>query len=496
MKILLVYPEFPNTFWSFKYALKFVGKKASSPPLGLLTVAALLPGDWEKRLVDMNISPLSQKDLNWADMVFISAMTLQRDSALEVIERCHHQDLKVVAGGPLFTMEYRDFNQVDYFVLNEAEITLPLFLEDLKNGKVRRIYQTTQFADLQQTPIPLWKILDMKKYEAMNIQYSRGCPFNCDFCNVTTLFGHQPRVKSADQVIAELDSLYASGWRGGVFFVDDNLIGNKKALKNELLPALTAWNRGKHDLSFNTQVSINLADDEALMQSMVEAGFNMVFVGIETTDESSLDECNKKQNLKRDLIADVHKLQRAGLQVQGGFIVGFDHDTPSTFQKVGSFIQKSGIVTAMVGLLQAPPGTPLFKRLEKVGRILTDNSGNNTDGSTNVVPLMNADLLHREYKQLIQYLYSPKVYYERVRTFLTNYHPPKPNLHVDIKSARAYVHAFLRSIVQLGIFGKERREYWKLFFWSLFRRPQVFFLAIVFSIYGYHFRRVSETIQG
>ena len=496
MNLLLIYPEFPNTFWSFKYALQFVGKKASSPPLGLLTVAALLPAGWQKRLVDMNVSPLTQKDLEWADMAFISGMTVQHDSARVVIERCHRQGLKVVAGGPLFTMQYQDFELVDHFVLNEAELTLPLFLSDLQNGTARHVYQTTQLADLRQTPAPLWSLLDLKKYEAMSIQYSRGCPFNCDFCNVTTLFGHQPRVKTAAQIITELDSLYASGWRAGVFFVDDNLIGNKRALKTELLPALIEWNRGKHDLSFNTQVSINLADDEELLCRMVEAGFNMVFVGIETTDESSLNECSKNQNLKRDLVADVRKLQHAGLQVQGGFIVGFDHDTLSTFRKMASFIQKSGIVTAMVGLLQAPPGTRLFERLQKAGRILTDASGNNTDGSTNVVPLMNADLLHHEYRKLLQHLYSPEVYYQRVKTFLTNYRPPKIKLHLDFSSAFEYVRAFLRSIVHLGIFGRERSEYWKLFFWSLFQRPQTFFLAIVFSIYGYHFRRVSDMIQG
>lgn len=496
MNILLIYPEFPNTFWSFKYALKFIGKKASSPPLGLLTVAAMLPQEWKKRLVDLNVTRISEKDLKWADMVFISGMTVQYDSAREVIERCHRKGIKVVAGGPLFTMQFQEFKLVDHFVLNEAEVTLPLFLHDLQKGLARRIYQTIQWADLEKTPIPLWNLLDMDKYEAMTIQYSRGCPFNCDFCNVTTLFGHQPRVKSAPQVLAELDSLNKSGWRGSVFFVDDNLIGNKKSLKMELLPALTQWNQGKHHFSFNTQVSINLADDEPLMKSMVKAGFNMVFVGIETTDESSLNECNKKQNLKRDLTADVRKLQQAGLQVQGGFIVGFDSDTTTTFQKVGNFIQKSGIVTAMVGLLQAPPGTQLFQRLEKAGRILKDASGNNTDGSTNVVPVMDTTILHQEYKKLLQYLYSPKTYYQRVKTFLMNYHPPKFSLNLDFKSGFEYLSAFLRSIVRLGILGRERREYWKLFFWSLFRKPQVFYLAIVFSIYGYHFRRISEMIQG
>jgi radical SAM superfamily enzyme YgiQ (UPF0313 family) len=495
MHVILIYPEFPTTFWSFKYALKFVNKKASSPPLGLLTMAALLPKTWQKVLVDMNISRLTQKDLEWADLVFISGMTLQRESARQVISRCKQAGLKVVAGGPLFTLEHEKFKSVDHFVLNEAEVTLPKFLKDLQAGKARRIYQTAEFADIRKSPAPLWELLEMKKYAAMSIQYSRGCPFNCDFCNVTSLFGHLPRTKNAAQILSELDALYQAGWREGVFFVDDNLIGNKKALKNELLPALIQWRKGKRGISFNTQVSINLADDTALIHQMVEAGFNMVFVGIETPEENSLAECSKKQNLNRDLVADVKRLQRAGLQVQGGFIVGFDHDTSSTFYKLINFIQESGIVTAMVGLLQAPIGTKLYERLSRAGRILKRVTGDNTDGSTNVVPIMDAKLLRKGYKKLMSTLYSPRVYYQRVKTFLSNYQPPKMNLHLDFQYIFENLRAFLRSIVLLGILGKERKEYWKLFFWSLLHRPSVFPLAIVFSIYGYHFRKISELIQ-
>lgn len=494
MRVILIYPEFPTTFWSFKYALKFINKKASSPPLGLLTMAALLPQEWEKILVDMNVSKLKEKDLNWAEMAFISGMTLQRDSAKEVIMRCKNAGLKIVAGGPLFTMEYENFPLVDHFVLNEAEITLPDFLKELQEGKAKRVYQTNQFANIQQTPVPLWDIVDMNKYAAMSIQFSRGCPFNCDFCNVTTLFGHQPRTKTTHQIITELDKLYQSGWRSGVFFVDDNLIGNKKELKRDLLPALIEWKKDKKGITFNTQVSINLADDESLIEMMVQAGFNMVFIGIETTNENSLSECNKKQNLNRDLVKDVQRLQKAGMQVQGGFIVGFDHDNPSSFQKLINFIQESGIVTAMVGLLQAPPGTKLFERLNQAGRILKDGSGDNTDGSTNVIPLMKAGKLHERYKKLMDTLYSPKVYYQRVRTFLSSYHPPKIKIQFDFVNILENLNAFLRSIVQLGIFGKERKEYWKLFWWSLFKRPSVFPLAITFAIYGYHFRKVSELI--
>jgi radical SAM superfamily enzyme YgiQ (UPF0313 family) len=378
MNILLVYPEFPDTFWSFKHALRFVRKKAGSPPLGLLTVAAMLPVAWEKRLVDLNVTGLSQKDLLWADYVFISAMIVQRDATRAVIARCKEAGVPVVAGGPLFTMEHEQFPEVDHFVLNEAELTLPPFLADLANGCARRIYTTTEFPDIRQTPAPLWQLADLKHYNTVSIQFSRGCPFNCDFCNVTALLGHRPRTKTAPQLIAELDSLYALGWRKGVFFVDDNFIGNKKQLKTELLPALIAWRKGKIGMPFNTEASINLADDPELMALMTQAGFNTVFVGIETPNEDSLVECSKTQNKGRDLVESVKRLQRAGLQVQGGFIVGFDSDSPAIFQQQIDFIQKSGIVTAMVGLLQAPVGTRLHARMQEEGRLVSEMSGETT----------------------------------------------------------------------------------------------------------------------
>ena len=265
--------------------------------------------------------------------------------------------MKVVVGGPLFTMEYEKFPAVDYFVLNEAEETLAPFVRDLLAGQARRVYSSDEFPDIHQTPAPLWQLADLKHYDTVSIQFSRGCPFNCDFCNVTALLGHRPRTKTAEQIIAELDSLYALGWRKNIFFVDDNFIGNKKQIKSEVLPALIEWRKGKIGMPFSTEASINLADDPELLQLMVKAGFDAVFVGIETPNEDSLIECSKNQNKGRDLVESVKRLQRAGLQVQGGFIVGFDNDSPSIFQQQIDFIQKSGIVTAMVGLLQAPLGT-------------------------------------------------------------------------------------------------------------------------------------------
>ena len=488
MNILLVYPEFPDTFWSLKHALRFIGKRASSPPLGLLTIAAMLPADWEQRLVDVNAQNLTDRDLAWADYVFISAMNVQRESAHEIIARCKKAHKKVVAGGPMFTGEYEQFPSVDHFVLNEGEITLPLFLADLERGSPQHIYTTSEFPDIQQTPVPRWELANLKRYASISIQFSRGCPYNCDFCNVTALLGHRPRTKSAQQIVAELTKLYDLGWRSGVFFVDDNFIGNKKQLKNEILPALIEWRKDKAGFAFNTEASINLADDEELMRLMSDAGFDTVFVGIETPDEESLAECQKFQNKGRDLVESVKRIQHAGIQVQGGFIVGFDSDTPSIFQRQIDFIQNSGIVTAMVGLLQAPYGTGLYKRLKGEGRLLGEMSGDNGDLSTNIIPKMNIDVLRDGYKSILSHIYSPKLYYERIKTFLREYRPPTIRFRLDFE----YLMAFFRSIYQLGIKGAERVQYWRLLVWTLVRRPKLFPLAVTLAIYGYHFRRICE----
>lgn len=447
----------------------------------------MLPKTWEKRLVDLNVTRLSESDLTWADYAFISGMVVQRNSAHQVISRCKKAGLKVIAGGPLFTSEYQEFPGVDHFVLNEAELTLPPFLADLERGCAERMYSTSTFADIKKTPIPAWDLAPMRRYAAMSVQFSRGCPFNCEFCNVTALFGHRPRIKDAGQIIAELDALYHRGWRGQVFFVDDNFIGNKKYLKTQLLPALTAWRKDKKGIPFNTEASINLADDKPLMEMMVEAGFDSVFIGIETTDENSLAECNKKQNKNRDLVQSVKAIQRSGLQVQGGFIVGFDNDTRSIFQRQIDFIQKSGIVTAMVGILQAPTGTRLYERLKNEGRLLGTMSGD-TDGTTNIIPRMDLDSLREGYHRIMNQIYSPKHYYERVRIFLREYKYPKATIPLDFQRLMA----FFRSNIRLGVFGRERFQYWKIILWTLSRRPGLLPLVITLAIYGHHFRKVCR----
>jgi len=498
LKILLVYPQYPDAFWSFKHALKFISKKAAFPPLGLLTVAAMLPEEWQKKLVDMNTTALIDEDIKWADYVFISAMIVQQESVKEVIARCRGLHTKIVAGGPLFTTGYEQFNlgAVDHLVLGEAEATLPLLLEDLQKGCARHIYESNEHPEITETPIPLWELIDLKRYASMNVQYSRGCPFNCEFCDIIILNGHRPRTKDKWQLIAEFEALYGQGWRDSVFIVDDNFIGNKRKLKEETLPTMVEWSqKRKYPFRFFTEASINLADDEVLMQLMTEAGFDTVFVGIETPNEESLVECSKFQNVNRDLVASVKKVQNYGLEVQGGFIVGFDSDPVSIFKSQISFIQKSGIVTAMVGLLNAPPGTRLYQRLKKENRLLPGGSGDNTDGSLNFIPRMNRETLIKGYKNVVKTIYSSKPYYERIKTFLEEYKPQKPRKAGKGKLRFCEIRALVKSMWILGVKEKGRRYYWRLFSSTLLKKPRLFPLFIKLAVYGFHFRKVADKIQ-
>jgi radical SAM superfamily enzyme YgiQ (UPF0313 family) len=487
MKALLVSPFIPDTFWSFKHILKFIRKKAAHIPLGLITVGAMLPREWDIRLVDMNVETLTDDMIAWSDMVFMSAMVVQKQSVMEIVNRSRNLGKKIVAGGPLFTSAAEDYSDIDHLVLNEAEITFPLFLSDLATGNLKHIYSSGDKPDITRTPLPRWDLINMNYYASMSIQYSRGCPFDCEFCDIVNLNGRRPRVKSNEQMIAELEILYKFGWRGRLFIVDDNFIGNRVKVKS-FLRVLTPWQQARdYPFSLYTEASVNLAQDEELMQLMTSGGFDSVFLGLETPEEECLAECGKHQNLSINLLEAVKTIQRNGMEVMGGFIIGFDNDPPNIFERQIKFIQNSGVVKAMIGLLNAIPGTRLYQRLQEEGRLLQDCTGDNCDGSLNFVPRMDAQTLRDGYQAVLNNLYSPKQYYDRVLEFLKDYKPVRRR-RVD----RLEITAFFRSILYLGILdkGKSKIYYWKLLVTAFLFHRESFGEAVSSAIFGYHFRKL------
>ena len=487
MNILLVSPRTPGTFWSFSNVLRIAGRKGAFPPLGLLTVAAMLPRSWNLRLVDLNIREITDADLSWADAVFVSAMIVQESSAREVIERAQREGKPVVAGGPLFTTGAERFPDVTCCVIGEAEDVMPELVSDLESGRLKARYEATARPDVTKTPLPRWDLIRVKDYLTMSVQASRGCPLDCEFCDITAVYGRVPRVKSPEQVIAELEAVRATGWTGGVFIVDDNFIGNRAKTKS-LLRAMIAW-REEHGSPFNftTEASMNLVDDPELLELMVRAGFKNVFIGIETPQEAGLKECSKVQNTKRDLVSAVRTIHNAGIQVMAGFIVGFDSDTPRIFEQQRRFIRESGVTTAMVGMLTALPGTRLYTRLTREGRMVGRSSGDNLDTAMNFVPTMDRSVLTAGYRELVKGLYSPSEYYERCLVFLAAYKPMKNRAPVRMSDMLAFV----RSLWVLGVSSRGRVEYWKFLGRAWLRYRQAFPEAVELAIRGYHYRMVA-----
>lgn len=487
MNILLVYPEYPDTFWSFKYALKFIKRKAAFPPLGLLTVAAMLPKNWDKRLVDLNVRSLNDEAIEWADMVFLSAMLVQKNSAREIINRCKKHGKTVVAGGPAFTSSLKKFQNIDHYVLGEAEANLPDFLRDLENGSLKPVYDSKDFLPLKNTPLPMWSLIRLKDYATISVQHSRGCPFNCEFCSVITMNGRIPRVKETRQMILEFQSLFDAGWRGPVFVVDDNFIGNKAKVK-KMLHLLIDWQKTNgRPFNFFTEASVDLASNDELIRLMVSAGFNKVFLGIETPNEDSLKECHKTQNINLSLPDAVKTLHRCGLQVMGGFIVGFDNDKEDIFSAQIRFIQNVGIPTAMVGMLNAIPGTPLWTRLKAENRIRSDSTGENTDGSLNFIPVMGTKKLVVGYKRIVSTLYGSKMYYARIKRFLEDYNPTAQK-----RFSLNDFNAFIRSTWRIGLFSGSFHRYWKLLIVTLVTKKRSLPVAIELMIIGQHFMKVAK----
>ena len=494
MKTLLVYPEFPDTYWSFRHALRFQGKRSAYPPLGLLTVSALLPDAWERRLVDMNIQALKPSDVKWADMVFASAMIVQKDSLRRVVELCKAEGKRVVIGGPYVTSSAKHLPEADHIFLGEAETTLPEFVRDLERGAPKRIYQAAEKPPLSATPIPDFHIADLKRYLAMPIQYSRGCPFQCEFCDIIEIYGRVPRTKSNEQMLAELDALLRAGWRGTVFIVDDNFIGNKRNVK-KLLPALADWSeRHGRPFSFITEASVNLAEDDELLDWMRRAYFRSVFLGIETPVEASLKEARKGQNLRRDLLESIRKIQSYGMEVMAGFIVGFDNDPDDVFERQIEFIRESAIPLAMVGLLTALPDTQLWRRLEREGRLLVESSGNNTDCTLNFVPKMDAARLVEGYKSIMRSIYAPREYYQRALDCLERVIGGAPETYQNSFVSDALT--LFRVVLTLGVRDHARGEFWRFLSRALTRHREKFAEAVRLAAQGYHFRKIAEDIGG
>ena len=490
MKVLLINPEYPNTYWSFRHALPLEGRRSAFPPLGLLTVSALLPRRWERRLVDLNVRRLKDQHIEWADMVFCTAMLVQKESLREVVARCKAKGKRVVLGGPYVTTSVENMPEADHIFLGEAETTLPEFVRDLERGEARRLYRAPDKPALSLAPVPDFRLAERGRYSAMSVQYSRGCPFSCEFCDIIEIYGRVPRTKSPGQMLSELDALRATGWRGTVFIVDDNFIGNKRNVRT-LLPELADWQeRNGRPFSFLTEASVNLAEDEPLLAEMRRAGFRRVFLGIETPVVESLKEARKPQNTRGDLLESVRRIQSYGMEVMAGFIVGFDNDPEDIFERQINFIRESAIPLAMVGLLTALPDTQLWRRLKREGRLLAESSGENTNCELNFVPKMDAARLVEGYQALMRTIYRPSEYYSRALECVRrmSLERPEPNKHNLLAGAAALARIALR----LGVLDRERREFWRFFRRAVANHRPAFAVSMRLAAMGYHFRKLAE----
>jgi radical SAM superfamily enzyme YgiQ (UPF0313 family) len=490
MNALLVYPRTPDTYWSFRFALSLIGKRAAQPPLGLMTIAALLPKSWNKRLIDTNVERLKDSDLAWADVALIGGMHLQRENLTAIVQRCHARGLRTVVGGPITNSVPASELRSDHVVIGEAEDLMAELARDLERGTARPLYQASERPAMECSPLPDLSLIRMNRYSTMTVQYSRGCPFNCEFCDIIEIYGRRPRTKAVAQVLAELDQLRQAGWRDAVFIVDDNFIGDKPRAKL-LLAAMAEWmDAHGRPFRFTTEASLNLADDPELLRLMKAAGVTSVFLGIETPDECSLVANHKLQNTRRDMLESIGTIQKYGIEVMGGFILGFDTDKEDVFDRLVEFIQKSAIPIAMVGLLEAMPGTQLFRRLRSEGRILSSGDGNNTDCRLNFLPHMSAARLVEGYRTVLQKIYSGDAYYERVKLFLSRCEPGKQR-----RLSFSNVRAFFSSLLLQGLLGKARLSYWKFVLTAATKYRRSFDTAMTLAVMGRHFQMMTEELS-
>ncbi len=490
---LLVYPEHPPTYWGANFALEISGTKAAFPPLGLLTVAAMFPRDYVVRVVDMNVSPLRDADLEWADMVFTSTMIVQRVSLQAVVERCNRAGVPVVAGGPHPTTFHDEIEGVDHFVLDEVEEIFPRFLADLEHGSAKRMYREPRKPDVTKTPVPRFDLIDPLNYDTMGVQFSRGCPFDCEFCDITKLYGRVPRTKSPDQVVEEFESLYRLGWRGQVFIVDDNFIGNKRAAM-DLLPAIIDWQKTRgYPFALSTEATVNLARMDELMEAMGEAGFDTVFVGIETPTPKALLKTKKPQNVSAGeenfLLNAVRRIQRRGMQVQAGFILGLDGDGEDVFDAQIEFIQEAGIPAAAIYLLTALKGTDMYNRLKAENRLLEVPIGTSAT-ALNFRTEMDPRTLLEGYRRVTTTLYGPtlETYFQRC---LTLFEHLKPSPHVTRPRSRNAIYADIMALRRL-LSDAQAPAFLEFIATVSRRHPRMLPKAVVLAVLAYHFEKITR----
>jgi radical SAM superfamily enzyme YgiQ (UPF0313 family) len=415
MKALLLWPQMPNSFWSYQTTLDMAGLKSTNPPLGLITIASMLPPDWEIRFFDRNVRPETDLDWEWCDLVIISAMIVQKADFRSLIHKGVSWGKKVAVGGPFPTSIPTIAQEAgaDYLILDEGECTIPLFLEALARGETTGTFRSAEKPDVTQTPIPRFDLLDLDAYLAITVQFSRGCPFQCEFCDIINLYGRKPRTKTPEQMLAELETLYKMGWHRYVFIVDDNFIGNKRNAKI-FLHALIPWME-EHNYPFTllTEASLNLAEDDELIELMVKAGMTIVFMGIETPDTDSLLGIHKVQNTRQSLIESCHKITSKGLQIMSGFIMGFDNERAGAGQRIQEFIEAAHIPQCQFSLLQALQNTALWQRLDREGR-LEEGLGTFHQGEImNFVPTRPVEEITTEYINAFWQIYEPMSYLKR-----------------------------------------------------------------------------------
>lgn len=497
MRSLLVYPRFPKTFWSYEKILELVNRKVLLPPLGLVTVAAILPQDWDFRLVDCNIRPVTDEEWEWADIVIFSAMIVQKDDLIDLIREAKARGKRVAVGGPYPTSIPQDMRDagVDYLVLDEGEITLPLFVEALERGDVSGEFTANgEKPAVTETPIPRYDLLDMDAYDSMSIQFSRGCPFQCEFCDIIVLYGRKPRTKTPTQLIAELQSLYDLGWRGGVFMVDDNFIGNKRNVKL-LLRELKVW-QAEHGypFRFDTEASLDLAEDDELIDLMLECNFAAVFMGIETPDEDSLQLTKKYQNMRSPLLASIDKVTRSGLRVIAGFIIGFDGEKPGAGQRIVEFAEITGIPTTTFAMLQALPHTALWHRLEKEGRLREKDGNINQTTLMNFVPTRPVEDIAQEYIDAFRQLYEPEQYLDRVYRYFLKLGAPRVRPAFKFPEW-VVVRALLLVCWRQGFKRKTRWKFWHHFFNMLIKNPAVVEQYVTVCAHNEHFLEYRDIVR-